>query len=196
MALFIHNTDDFDLDFFYGNRNSFWNILAEAFPRLDFSNKENIIQSLDANFTSITDIIKTCDRENQSITRDKDLYNICLNTNQIRDGLINSSISTIYFTSRFGKNNAAKLFVENFNIEYRDSWNDDTNSFTIPKEVFNKEIKAIVLFSPSGQANIGISRSRSYLSKRHLYSHYRTPVQKFKIDFYKEKFNFFNESTP
>ena len=188
-----HKTSDFITDFFYGNKNSLWEILAEAFPHLNFSNKKHIIDTLNANLIAITDIIKTCDRENESITTDEDLYNIEPNTDQIREGLLNSSISTIYFTSRFGKNNAAKLFVKYFKIKYRDTWNDDTSSFIIPKEVFNREIKAIVLFSPSGQANIGISRSKAYLSKKHLYSDNNTPVKKFKIDFYKEKFNFLQE---
>ena len=107
-----HKTSDFITDFFYGNKNSLWEILAEAFPHLNFSNKKHIIDTLNANLIAITDIIKTCDRENESITTDEDLYNIEPNTDQIREGLLNSSISTIYFTSRFGKNNAAKLFVK------------------------------------------------------------------------------------
>lgn len=27
-----HNVDDFQVPFFYGNRNSIWNILSDAFP--------------------------------------------------------------------------------------------------------------------------------------------------------------------
>ena len=188
-----HRTEDFEIDFFYGNRNSFWTILSDAFPNKDFSNKENIVNTLDINKTAITDIIKKCDREDVTKTKDKDLFNICLNTNQIKNGIKNSSISTIYFTSRFGKNNAAKLFVENFKIRYKDTWNEETSSFLIPEEIFGREIKAIVLFSPSGQANTGISQSESYKKKKHLYKDKKTPVKEFRKDFYKEKFDYLNE---
>src|SRR5690554_5281558 len=156
-----HRTEDFEIDFFYGNKNSLWTILSDAFPNKDFSDKENIVCRLDESKTSITDMIKKCDREDATITQDKELYNLCLNTDQIRNGITNSSITTIFLTSRFGKNNAAKLFVDNFKIRYKATWNEESSSFLIPKEVFGREINAIVLFSPSGQANTGISKSAS-----------------------------------
>src|SRR5690606_26179864 len=124
-----HKTDNFKIDFFYGNKNSFWSILSEAFPNKDFSDKENILKTLDENNTSITDIIRKCDRANERITQDKELFNICLNTEQIRKGIKDSAITTIYFTSRFGKNNAAKLFVDHFKIRYKDNWNEKNSNF-------------------------------------------------------------------
>jgi hypothetical protein len=187
-----HRTDDFMIDFFYGNVNSLWSILSEAFPKKDFSNKENIIKRLDESKTSISDIIKKCDRKDASVTKDKDLYNLCFNMDQLRTGIKNSSISKIFLTSRFGKNNAAKLFVDNFKINYKESWNEGSSSFLIPKEIFGREITAIVLFSPSGIANVGISRSRAYTSKRSLYKDKKAPVSEFKVDFYREKFAYFS----
>tara|TARA_B110000483_G_scaffold51755_1_gene64415 strand:- start:593 stop:991 length:399 start_codon:yes stop_codon:yes gene_type:complete len=99
---------------------------------------------------------------------DKELYNLCLNTNAIREGIKNSSITTIFLTSGFGKNNAAKLFVDNFKIRYKDNFNDTQKSFIIPKEVFGREINAIILLSPSGDAYRGIAGSPGYKEKKLL----------------------------
>src|SRR5690606_18078002 len=171
-----HKTDDFIIDFFYGNKNSLWSILSNAFPNKNFSSLKHITETLEKSSTAISDMIRKCDRDNDKITQDKDLYNLCLNTKEIREGIKNSSIKTIFLTSRFGKNNAAKLFVDNFNIKYKNSWDEQSSSFVIPKDIFGREIKAIVLFSPSGQANTGISKSLAYKEKRHMYLNKRTPV--------------------
>ena len=183
-----HRTDDFEVNFFYGNKNTLWSILSEAFPSRDFSSEKKIIETLNNSLTSVTDLIRKCDRENENVTKDKDLYNLCMNTNAIREGIEKSSITTIFFTSGFGKNNAAKLFVEIFKIRYKDTWSDTKKSFIIPKDVFGREINAIILLSPSGDALRGIAGSPSYKKKRHLYANEKTPVKQFRIDFYKEKF--------
>lgn len=41
-----HRTDDFKIDFFYGNKNSLWNILGQAFPALEFNSLEKIQTTL------------------------------------------------------------------------------------------------------------------------------------------------------
>ena len=188
-----HRTDDFEVNFFYGNKNTLWSILSEAFPSRDFSSEKKILETLNNSLTSVTDLIRKCDRENEKITKDKELYNLCLNTNAIREGIKNSSITTIFLTSGFGKNNAAKLFVDNFKIRYKDNFNDTQKSFIIPKEVFGREINAIILLSPSGDAYRGIAGSPGYKEKKHLYENEKTPVKQFRIDFYKERFNHLDE---
>lgn len=188
-----HRTETFKMDFFYGNKNSLWSILADAFPGKDFSNKEQIVKTLNAHKTTISDMILKCDRPNTGTTQDKELFNIHLNTEAIRKGIINSDISTIFLTSRFGKNSATHLFTDSFKIRYKDSWNKKNSSFRIPKAVFGRTIKAIVLYSPSGQANTGIAKSAAYQEKRHLYKNLKTPVKQFRIDFYREKFRYFNK---
>lgn len=183
-----HRTENFELDFFYGNKNSIWSILADAFPKRNFSSLPKIEQTLDEHATAVTDMILQCDRANDAITQDTDLYNLCLNTERIREGIVNSSISTVFLTSRFGKNSAAKLFIDHFKIRHKDTWDERTSSFVVPKEVFGREIRAIVLFSPSGQANPGIAQSDAFKRKEHLYSDSKTPIKQFRIDFYREKF--------
>jgi hypothetical protein len=83
--------------------------------------------------------------------------------------------------------------VDNFNIKYKESWNEESSSFLIPKEIFGREITAVVLFSPSGRATPGISRSRAYSSKRSLYKEKKSPVSEFRIDFYREKFAYISD---
>jgi len=186
----LHN--EFLIPFFYGNVGSFWRILNNAFPRHDLINLENITTMLEDNNVWITDIIRQCDRETEMITQDSLLYNIIYNEDQIRDGLLNSQIDTIYFTSRFSRNNAAKLFTQVFGIDYNVTFNPETSEFVIPENVFGREIRCVVLYSPSNDANRGIVRSHAYLNNQHLYVHHPTPVMQFKIDFYRDKFQFLN----
>jgi len=188
-----HLTDDFNIDFFYGNIGSFWDILSNSFPERDFNTKDHIIQTLNDYNISITDMIRQCDRENEFITEDSKLYNIIDNVGQIKEGIANSKIDTIYFTSRFGKNNAAKLFVKKFKINYRKTFNPIMSEFTIERDVFGREIKAVVLYSPSNNANIGISKTSPYLNNYEYYQGFKHPVKQFKIEFYKNKFIFFND---
>jgi hypothetical protein len=187
-----HRVSDFELDFFYGNKNSLWSILSDAFPGLDFASVKGIVKTLSNHDTSITDIVRKCDRENETITQDSKLYNLDLNAEFISRGIKNSAIEEIYFTSGFSKNNAAKLFLGHFKIKHN-SWDPFSREFVIPSDAFGRKIKAIVLYSPSGQANVGISKSKAYLGKREYYRDRPRPVNSFRIDFYREKFNFLRE---
>ena len=185
-----HLIQNFDIDFFYGNVCSFWDILSNAFPENNFGNREEIISTLETHFVAITDIIRQCDRENENITEDSKLFNIVLNTEQIRNGIENSNIDTIYFTSRFGKNNAAKLFVDAFNIEF--NFNILNNEFIIDEDYFGRQIRAVVLYSPSNNANRGIAKAISYRNNINYFQNFEHPVKQFKIEFYRDKFDFFN----
>jgi len=180
-----HRTNQFIVDFFYGNRNSLWSILSTVFQQYDFESKNSIIDVLIQNKIWITDIILECERENETVTQDKHLQNLVLNDDGIRNGINNSSITTIFFTSGFGKNNAAKLFCDTFNIKPK---LNNKREFIIPKNIFGRSIKGIVLFSPSGQANIGISKNKLYLEQKEKYKSFAKPISKFKIDFYKNAF--------
>jgi len=180
-----HDRDLFKIDFFYGNQNSIWKILASAFPQIDFGSKESIVSVLSNSNIWVSDMISSCDREDIKVTQDQLLENIKLNDNQIKAGISNSKISEIFFTSGFGKNNAAKLFCDKFSIKAE---LNDKREFDIPESKFGRKIKGIVLFSPSGQANIGISQNKLYLELKEQYNGCARPVNQFKIDFYREAF--------
>lgn len=185
-----HLVNEFVIDFFYGNVGSFWSILSEAFPSRNFNNRDEIINTLNSYNVSITDMISKCSRENEHITQDAKLFDVVLNIDLIENGIKNSKIDTIFFTSRFGKNNAAKLFTKAFKIKC--DFNSETSEFYIPESFFGRKIRCIVLFSPSNNANIGISKSKSYLKNKFKYEDIKHPIKQFKIDFYREKFSFFN----
>lgn len=188
-----HLINDFNVDFFYGNIGSFWNILSNSFPNQQLANLQQILGTLNRYGVSITDMIRQCDRENEQVTADSKLFNIIDNGDQVENGIINSAIDTIYFTSRFGRNNAAKLFADRFNINYRQTFNETTSEFHIREEVFGRQIRAVVLYSPSNQANIGITGAAPYLDNIEHYGQFEHPVKQFKIEFYQRKFDFFVE---
>ncbi|WP_264522379.1 hypothetical protein [Flavobacterium sp. N1994] len=185
-----HLIQNFNIDFFYGNIGSFWDILSNAFPQRQFGNRDEIIQTLNNFKVAITDIIRQCDRENENVTADSKLYNIIFNAQQIQAGIENSQVDTIYFTSRFGKNNAARIFVNTFNIP--NNFNQMTSEFTIPQNYFGRQIRCVVLYSPSNNANRGIARAATYLNNIRNYQQFEHPVKQFKIEFYQNKFDFFN----
>jgi len=187
-----HNHNDFLIPFFYGNVGSFWDILHNAYPHHNMDSFDSINKMLRENNVWITDIIRQCDRESAAVTDDKSLYNIVLNTEQIRNALQNSQIDTVYFTSRFGKNSAASLFTQAFGIDHKQSFDEAKSEFIVPESYFGRKIKCVVLYSPSNAANIGISRCLPYRSRHQHYQQFKAPVKQFKIDFYREKFQFLN----
>ena len=180
-----HETDKFLIDFFYGNRNSIWNILDLVFPETGFKSKEMILKNLSKNKVWISDIILSCERQNERITQDSLLQNIEPNTDQIQDGIENSKINEIFFTSGFGKNNTAKLFCDTFSIIAN---LNENRTFEIPEQKFGRRIQGIVLFSPSGQANIGISNNQKYLTQKKYYKKFEKPIKEFKVDCYRKAF--------
>ncbi|WP_194976439.1 hypothetical protein [Aquiflexum lacus] len=186
-----HRAENFLVDFFYGNKNSLWNILSLAFPNLNFSSFEMIQFTLSKADVWISDMIRSCDRESEGVTEDKLLKNIELNTAQIENGIKNSKINTIFFTSGMGKNNAARLFCQAFSIKPILNHNREIE---IDEMIFGRKIKGVVLFSPSGQSNVGIKKNKIFMENEYKYKDFRTPVNQFKIDTYREAFkNHFGE---
>lgn len=180
-----HRTDDFMIDFFYGNKNSLWNILSLAFPNLDFKTVTGIHKTLSDSNIWISDMIRSCERDHEKITQDRLLKNLVLNKDQIDNGIKESKIETIFFTSGFGKNNAAKLFCDAFEIKIP---NKKEREFEIEENIFNRKIKGVILFSPSGQANVGIKKNKIFIENEYKYKNHKTPINQFRIDAYMEAF--------
>jgi G:T/U-mismatch repair DNA glycosylase len=181
-----HRAERFQIDYFYGNRNSFWQIMAAAFPHLHWDSLSAIRQNLADYHIWISDMIRECDRADESISSDSQLQNLILNTEQIEKGLKSVPIETIFFTSGFGKNSAARLFCEAFHISARpNAFNRD---FLIPQKYFGREIHGILLISPSGIANRGLHRNPLFLKEKDKYINLPHPYQQFKVDFYRERF--------
>lgn len=186
-----HDTSRFDVDFFYGNRGSFWDILGTAFPNQDFSTLGSIKATLNKYGIWITDIIRECDRKHERVTRDCELYNLKYNNEAINDAIRLGMIDTIYFTSRFGTNNAATLFCRLFGIRYSSLFDRTSSEMVIPSKHFGRPIKGVVLYSPSDDANRGIAgKAMSYKNRLDYFSRFEKPVKQFKIEHYREKFSF------
>lgn len=176
-----HKTECFEVDFFYGNENTLWNIISESCesPLKDVT---QIVTYLEKNNVAISDMIVSCERSDKNITQDQKILPIELNL-ALKEEILNSEIETIFFTSAFGKNNAAKLFFKVFNLMRPMNWNKERD-FAI--DFYGKPIRCVILFSPSGQANRGIVRNKRFIEKKK--QNPLLTVKNFKIDFYRSKF--------
>ncbi|MBK7966588.1 MAG: hypothetical protein IPK10_15820 [Bacteroidetes bacterium] len=184
-----NNHKDFILPFYYGNVMSIWNILNSAFPCIlgNPITLEKIIDFLDKNKISISDTIIECERKNPTAL-DEDLIPLELNYDLIEQ-IKKSSINEILCTSGFGQNNAFKLFYVDILEEKITTKIRQTREVIIDKKHFGRPIKLSALYSPSGTSNTGLSKSKIYLSNKHLYNNSRTPVYDFKVNYYREKFS-------
>jgi len=184
-----HDHDKFEMQFFYGNKNSIWNVLSEAFPKdlkqpITFKEVENFLKSKKI---ALSDTIRKCVRESPTAL-DKDLIPIKLNT-EIIEQIINSNINEILFTSGFAKNNAFKLFYIDILGNKKIPSEVRKNREIILEKEFGRPVKLTVLYSPSGSANVGLSKSKLYKERFNKYEGSIKPISLFKIDYYKEKFS-------
>ena len=188
-----HNPQSFKLPFFYGKTCSLWNILAKAFPQeLNFPCKlegvGGILDFLVRRNISLSDtIIETKYKNNIPSASDKNLLPIEFNY-KLKEQIKNSNISTIFFTSGFGKNNAFESFYKNILGHKIITKEIKENRSVTLREEFGRPLNLIVLYSPSGSANRGIAKSKLYKKCKHKYKGMPKPVAAFKIDYYREYF--------
>lgn len=183
-----HNHEDFRIPFFYGNVTSIWSILSEAFPN-DLKKPlslNNILNFLVIKKISVSDTIKKCNRTKLTAL-DKDLTPIELNY-QIIDDIRNSNICEIFFTSGFGKNNAFKLFYVDILKQKITDEIKEKRGIILDEKYFGRPMKLNVLYSPSGAANIGLSKSKIYLASKHEFEFSNRPVYDFKVKYYRNNF--------
>ena len=183
-----HFHERFQIPFFYGNVLSLWNILNEAFPG-EMSNpitRDSVLAFLNKRKIAMSDVIMECDRENDTAL-DENLIPTRLHYDLLNQ-ISNSKVRDIYFTSGFGTNNAFKIFCSDLLKQ------KITGEIRIQKEVmldshvFGRPVKLHILYSPSGMANTGLSKSRLYLENKNKYEGSKRPVSEFKIDYYRSKF--------
>lgn len=183
-----HFTEDFDVQFFYGNRSSIWKILNEAFDNEigEPITVDGILNFLRSRKIAISDTVLECLRKNQTAL-DSDLIPQKLNYSLIEQ-IKNSTINEILFTSGFGKNNAFKLFYVDILKQKITKKIREEKSILLDSVHFGRPIRLKILVSPSGSSNIQLSRSKNYLDVKDNYVGYKTPVKQFKIDLYKSIF--------
>lgn len=183
-----HNYESFQIPFFYGNKTSLWKILSEAFPdELSHPLKLNgVLHFLEKKKISVSDTIKECERTSPSAV-DKDLIPLKLNKSIIED-IKKSEIDEILFTSGFGKNNAFRLFYTEILKLKLTAEIRKNRGVVLDKEIFGRPVKLTILYSPSGSANVGISKSKIYLDSKDKYKNSSKPIADFKVDYYRMHF--------
>ena len=184
-----HTTDKFDIPFFYGNRSTIWKILNSAFDNEigDSVTLDGVLKFLTKRKIAISDTVVSCTRKNPTAL-DSDLIPETLNHGLVEQ-IRMSNINEILFTSAFQKNNAFKLFyVDILGLKITEDIKRDKQVF-LNSNVFGRPVLLTILISPSGAANIALSKSAAYIKVKSNYETLETPVQQFKIDFYRKKFN-------
>jgi G:T/U-mismatch repair DNA glycosylase len=178
-----HEVENCEIDFFYGNVASIWNILSDAFPdelprpvSLD-----RIKRFLNARKITISDTIRKCKRIKPTAL-DKDLEPLILN-NDLLDQIKNSKIDHLIFTSGFGKNNAFKLFYVNLLKQKLNREIRAQREMILPENFFGRPLKVSILYSPSGRSNTFIYKTEAFQSYKALNP--RANTNHFKAKLYK-----------
>jgi hypothetical protein len=179
---------EFKTDFFYGNKGTLWTILHHAFP-LELpvpDSLESILAFLTARRIALSDVIARCGRKKLSAL-DVDLIDIELH-HDLLPQIRGSKITDIYFTSGMGNNCAFRLFYTGLLKLPITKEIKNKKQFDLDEGFFGRSMRLHILHSPSGAANIGLSRHPDYLTSIHKYKGNRTPVQAYKIDYYRKMF--------
>lgn len=184
-----HETDCFLIPFFYGNRNSIWNLLSDAFPgELPRPiTLEGVRSFLAARKIAVSDTIRRCRRKNPTAL-DRDLIPEAFHHGLLQQ-IQQSKIERILCTSAFGKNNAFKLFYENIlQLKMSPAIRTEREVLLAPK-IFGRPVLIKALYSPSGSSNVPLSKHPLYLKTRDKYSDSPRPVYEFKVEYYREQFS-------
>lgn len=179
--------------FFYGNRNSIWGILREAFPKQFVAKSQEeislneIVTFLKKGEISMSDTVLSCIRLNNSAL-DSAMSEIELNV-ELVEQITNSDINQIFFTSSFGKNSAFRLFYEGI-LKKKITPEMRTKREFLDLDTFGRPVRYTLLFSPSGSAMRSIVQSREYREVQELYKDLKSPVKQFRVDRYRDAFSF------
>lgn len=183
-----HAHEKFVLPFFYGNVISLWSILSDAFPGelKKPITLEGVLQFLKNHRIAMSDTILVCDRKKPTAL-DEDLIPLELNTN-IVEQIRQSKIKEIFFTSGFGKNGAFRLFYEKIlGLKITAQIKND-RQLVLDKSIFGRPVKLIILYSPSGASNVGLSQTKLFLENKDKFSKSARPVYDFKVEYYRNMF--------
>jgi len=183
-----HNTEGFQIPFFYGNKNSLWNLLSDACPQAlpKPITLDGVLFFLEKRKIAISDTIRQCRRLNPTAL-DQDLIPEVLNYGLLEQ-IQQSKIERILCTSAFGKNNAFKLFYEDMlNLKITQEIRS-RREVLLKADVFGRPVIVKALFSPSGSSNISLSKHPLYLNNKGKYINSSRPVYDFKVDYYRSQF--------
>lgn len=155
------------LEYFYGNRSEFWRLLDRVYPNNNLYNnscptEKDITKFIDKVPISITDMVyQTLPIK---FSTDNGMGKVSFDdlNPYLKEGLENSKIEVIYFTSFGGTNSAKSLFKKWHKGTFNKSSKISNNHFN-EIEMFERKIKLIDLFSPSTTAHRSSPRIKEYL---------------------------------
>ncbi|MGN7820169.1 hypothetical protein ACTJJB_08555 [Chitinophaga sp. 22536] len=184
-----HDVRNFQIPFFYGNRNSIWNLLSDAFPNSLQKpiTLGGVISFLNDRKIAVTNTVRQCRRVNPTAL-DQDLIPEILH-HEIRVQIAQSKIDRILCTSSFGKNNAFRLFYSDILGQKITPAVRTNREVLLSPSIFGKPVLLKALYSPSGSSNVSLSRHPLYLNKRNKYVGSARPVYDFKVDYYRQQFS-------
>ncbi len=182
-----HQDDFFMMPFFYGNKNSIWNLMRDAFPKeLPASyTLDDVLLFLHRRNIALSDTILKCERLDEGASDDK-LRPLELNMALIEQ-IRNSDIRQIYCTSGFGKNSAFRLFYEGMLGLKLSADIRQAKQVILPESIFGRPVRVNLLPSPSGAANIALARSAAFKNSRY-YGQPERPVYRYKVSLYQKLF--------
>lgn len=179
------SSKSFEIDFFYGHKNTLWSIIGDA-GGIELQDLNQILSFLNQHNIAVSDMILKCGRNNINDTRDADIIPLQYNDG-LKEQILKSKIDTIFFTSAFGKNNAAKLFFDRFGMSIFPKPSKKLNENREVKIYLdNKTIRCVVLYSPSNEALIGIAKGKNFKRAKEINS--ELTVKQFRVDWYKSNF--------
>lgn len=182
-----HREYEFLMPFFYGNKNSIWNLMRDAFPQeLPASyTLDDVLLFLHSRNIAVSDTILSCERLDDGASDDK-LKPLELNMALIEQ-IRNSDITQIYCTSGFGKNSAFRLFYEGILGQKLSTAIRHAKRVQLPESIFGRAVSVELLPSPSGAANIALARSAAFKNSRY-YGQPERPVYRYKVSLYQAMF--------
>jgi G:T/U-mismatch repair DNA glycosylase len=186
------------MPFYYGNSFEFWRFMEQVYLNdvfFDFEMKPDlnlILKWLERHKMSITDMIEyTFEESSFSIDSDITLNDYKAQLNQhLFNWLKDSKVNKIYFTSFSEGKSAYDLFRKwvqlHFNMRLpkgRDIINNN-NSYIL--SIFERDIKLIMLYSPSPTARRGIPNSIPYKLWLKNNPKIKNPIDEFRVYWYKK----------
>ena len=187
-TIHAHDRSRFKIDFFYGNMGSLWTIFHKAFPLelMDPESVESIQAFLKGRAIAMSDVVAQAGRKKLTAL-DADLIDIQLH-HDLLPQIRRSTITDIYFTSGLGTNGAFRLFYTGLLKQPITAGIRGRKEFELDKAFFGRPVRLHILHSPSGAANISLSKDPDYLASGYKNSGTKAPVLAYKIDYYRKMF--------
>lgn len=183
------------MPFYYGNMNEFWRLLELVYTSDKFFDNDGkpelefIKKWLKKYNIGITDMVKYT-TNSFSVDNDMEIGRGIEQLNKnLYDWIKDSSINTIYFTSFGTGKSAYGLFRRWYKFYFKETLatgnyiiNSETEYKTI--NIFNRDIKLVMLYSPSPAARRGIPRSTPYLNWLNVNPNIKKPIDEFRVYWY------------